>query len=109
MVRWIMTSACYGKDLLWMVDDTSGIEERYFLERRKDSGGWQSRPEQPSSVLALDLWNAYSDRLLRMEILEILKGSCLVGYADVVAKFIAVPTFDQAQIMLNRVMRFVKH
>ncbi|CAK9801085.1 Probable RNA-directed DNA polymerase from transposon BS [Anthophora plagiata] len=58
--------------------------------------------ERPQgSVLGPDLWNAFYDDLLRLEMPE---EAVLIGYADDVAAFVAVRTVEQAQRNLNRTM-----
>ncbi|CAK9829635.1 hypothetical protein ANTRET_LOCUS6938 [Anthophora retusa] len=53
------------------------------------------------SVLGPDLWYAFYDSLLRLEMPE---ETVLIGYADDVAAFVAARTVEQAQRNLNRTM-----
>ena len=56
------------------------------------------------SILGRDIWNAFYDGILRMDMPE---NTFLVGYADDIAAVITAKNVDAAQLKLNQVMRLV--
>lgn len=87
------------------------ILNNYFEDRtlRYDTEeGWKTMVitsgAAQGSILGPDLWNAFYDSLLRIEMPD---ESRLVGYADDVAVLIAARDTKQAQLKLNQTMRRV--